>query len=68
MFLVNDRKKIITSEYRLSSALLGHKLNNSEMLGIVLMSLNSSISLREEVGFKSNSDAFDTHNPKGEFN
>lgn len=66
--MINDEKKIVTSEYRLSSDPLGHKLKNSDVLGIVLMSLNSSSSLREEVGFKSNSDTFDTHNPKGGFN
>jgi len=68
MFLVNDEKKIVTSGCRLSFDLLGHKLNNSECKEIVLMSLNSLSSGREEVGFKSNLNAFDTHNPKGVFN
>jgi len=60
--LINDKKKIVTLECRLSSDLLGHKLNNSEMLGIVLMSLNSSLSLREEVGFNYYSEMINTHN------
>jgi len=50
MFLVNDEKKIVTSECRLSSDLLGHKLKISECKEIVLMSLNSLSSGREEVG------------------
>jgi len=61
--LVNDRKEIETLGYHLSSNLFGYRLNSSVMVGTVPVSLNLSISLREEVGLQSSSDALDTHNP-----
>ena len=45
-------------------------IKSSEWFGTVFMSLNLSISGREEVGFCDNSDVANTHNPIyiGEFN
>ena len=57
--LVNDRKEIGTKECRLSSFLYGCRLK--DLKESVFVSLNLSISDREEDGFHNNSEVMDTH-------
>ena len=60
--LVNDRKEIRNVGIPPQFQPLWMQIKSSVMVGSVSVSLNLSISGREEDGFNSNSDAVDTRN------
>ena len=61
--LVNVKKQIETQECHLSSWLFRGTVNSPVMVGTVNLICIGFLTLREEVGFQSNSDILDTHNP-----
>ena len=61
--LVNDREEIRNESVSHQHFPLRVQIKSSVMVGAVSVSLNLFISGRGEVGFQSNSDALDTHNP-----
>jgi len=61
--LVNDRKEIRNVWVPSQPEPLRMQIKHCCVVGKVFVSLNLSISDREKVGFCSNSNAIDTHNP-----